>query len=151
MPKRSASLVSRTRQYSDFLKGVKLYIVALDHASSTIDRERYWECNERKNGMVRMIETSYEATAIEGTHFDVIGRFEMKILSTTDKSELVTVGCQYSSHFHSRTRVDKEEADKFANAEAKIILWPYFRQLVTDLSARMFIPPIVVPLTLDPK
>ena len=151
MPKRSASLVSRTRQYSDFLKGVKLYIIALDHASSTIDRERYWECSERKNGMVRTIEASYEATAIEGAHFDVVGRLEMKILSTTDKCELVRIACQYSSHFHARGRVDKHEADRFASAEAKIVIWPYFRQLVTDLSARMFIPPIIVPLTLDPK
>lgn len=151
MPKRSASLASRTKQYSDFLKGVKVYIVALDYASSTIDRERYWECSEKKDGMVRMIGASYKASAIEGTHFDVIGRFEMKILSTAHKRELVTVECQYSSHFHARTRVEKVEAERFANTEAKIIIWPYFRQLVTDLSARMFIPPIVVPLTLDPK
>lgn len=151
MPKKSASLTNRTRQYSDFLKGVKLYIVALDHVSSAIDRERYWECSERKNGMIRTVEASYEATAIEGTHFDVVGRLKMKILSKADKTELVSVECQYSSHFHARTRVDKHEADRFANAEAKIVVWPYFRQLVTDLSARMFIPPIIIPLTLDSK
>jgi hypothetical protein len=151
MPKRSASLVSKPKQYSDFLKGIKLYIVALDHASCAINRERYWERTEQKNGMVRTFEASYEATTIEGTRFDVIGRLEMKILSTKDDDELLKIACQYSCHFHARTRVDERAAQRFANAEARIIIWPYFRQLVTDLSARMYIPPIIVPLSLETK
>jgi hypothetical protein len=151
MPKKSTSPVSKPKQYSDFLKGIKLYIVALDHASCAINRERYWECTEQDNGMVRTFEGSYEATAIEGTSFDVIGRLEMKIFSTKDNGELLKIGCQYSTHFHARSRVDERAAKRFANAEAKIIIWPYFRQLVTDLSARMYIPPIIVPLSLDTK
>ena len=151
MPKKSASPASKPKQYSDFLKGIKLYIVALDDASCAINRERYWECNEQEKGMVRTFEASYQATAIEGTSFDVIGSLEMKILSTKDKDELLRIACQYSTHFHARTRVDEGAAQRFANAEAKIIIWPYFRQLVTDLSARMYIPPIIVPLSLDTK
>ncbi|MFP5234830.1 MAG: hypothetical protein ACLGSD_02935 [Acidobacteriota bacterium] len=151
MPKRSASLTSNTRDYSEFLKGVKLFIVALDSVSSSIDREEYWACNERKDGMVRLIETSYRATNIKGHHFDVIGRLEISILSKADNSEVLKIACQYSSHFHSGARVDKGVADRFAKGEAKIILWPYFRQLVTDLSARMFIPPIIIPISLDAK
>jgi preprotein translocase subunit SecB len=151
MPKTSASLANKPRQYSDFLKGIKLVIVALDHASSAINREQYWKCTEKKNGMARTFEASYAATEIDGTCFDVVGRLEMKILSTSDNSELLKIVCQYSSHFHARTRVDERAAHRFANAEAKIIIWPYFRQLVTDLSARMYIPPIIVPLSLDAK
>ena len=127
MPKKSASLASRTRQYSEFLKGVKLHIVALDHASSTIDRERYWECSERKNGMVRTIEASYEATAIEGTHFDVVGRLDMKILSTTDNSELLRIACQYSSHFHARTRVDGATCPPKFRAPARMLVIRAFK------------------------
>jgi preprotein translocase subunit SecB len=133
------------------LKGVKLFIIALDQVSSNIDRERYWECTERKNAMVRTIEASYDATAVEGTHFDVIGHLEMKILSKSDNSELVKIACQYSTHFRAHSRVDKRVAQRFANAEAKIIIWPYFRQLVSDVSARMHIPPIIIPLSLDLK
>jgi hypothetical protein len=151
MPVKSASLTSNSREYSTFLKGVKLFIIALDNVSSDIDRERYWECSERKGGMVRAIEASYEAMAIEGKHFDVVGRLQMKILSKSDNSELVRIACQYSSHFHASIRVDKRVAQKFANAEAKIVIWPYFRQLVSDISGRMHIPPVIVPLNLDPK
>lgn len=151
MQRKSVSLKSKPREYGNFLKGVKLYIIALDQVSSSINREKYWECTERKNGMTRTIEASYEALRVEGTSFDVVGRFEMRILSTSDNSEVLKIACQYSTHFHASARVDERVANRFANAEAKIVLWPYFRQLVSDLSAQMYIPPIIVPLSLEAK
>ncbi len=99
--------------------------------------------------MTRFIDASYKPTHIKGSHFDVIGSFEIKLQSKSNNIGFLNITCQYTGYFHHQKQVIKADAERFANSEAKVILWPYFRQLVADLSARMHIPPVIIPLTLD--
>jgi hypothetical protein len=146
--KRTSHRSSATVDYDSFLKSVKLFAVALDKTAAEIDRDLYWESSKDK-GSVREIRASYEASDVEGDHFDVIARIEVRITKKADKSRILAIDCQYSAHFHAEVGCGLEAAKKFAQSEAKIILWPYFRALISDLTARMYIPPLVIPLTLE--
>ena len=147
MPKKSTSHPSSiTVGYDSFLKSVKLIAVALDKAVAEIDRDLYWE---NAKDRVREIGASYESANVKKDHFDVIARIEVKITKKGEKTNVLEINCRYSAQFHSGVGCSPETASKFAHSEAKIILWPYFRALVSDLTARMHIPPVIIPLTLE--
>jgi hypothetical protein len=149
MPKASAKVSSNVANYDTFLKSVRLFIIALDNVSGALDRDRYWGSRNKKGRMVRAIDATYEARDVQRDHFDVVARMEIAITNEKDDTELVKISCQYSAHFHAR-QVNLRTAERFANSEAKLIFWPYFRQIVSDVSSRMSIPPVTVPLSFEP-
>ena len=48
------------------------------------------------------------------------------------------------------TVLDRSDAEGFAKDNAWLVFWPYFRQFVSDATARMAVPPEVLPLSLGP-
>ncbi len=99
--------------------------------------------------MTREIAAKYKAEEVEGNHFDVVAEFALKITNKADETTLLEIHCKYSAHFHTKTDCTSAAAEQFATSEGKIIVWPYFRNFVSDITARMHIPPITVPLALE--
>ncbi len=54
----------------------------------------------------------------------------------------------FDLHFHAEG-ITKALVDTFSNAEFRFIVWPYFREYVSDVSSRMYIPPIIIPLSTE--
>jgi len=52
----------------------------------------------------------------------------------------------YETHFHCKAPTQREPAERFVASELRLIMWPYFRELVFDLCGKMSIPPITIPL-----
>lgn len=146
MPKKSTSRSSHTVAYDAFLKSIKLFAIALDSVFTDLDRDRYWSEREKKKRLVSSIDAAYAAKDVTSKHFDVTASMQIVITSESDNKEILRIACQYSAHFHGE-KVTQETAERFANSEAKIIMWPYFRQIVSDLSSRMSIPPMTIPLS----
>jgi preprotein translocase subunit SecB len=146
VPKKSSSLKNKAAvNYDSFLKSVKLFAVALDKTAAELDRVSYWQSKDK----IREIRASYEANNVVKDHFNVIARIELEITKKTDRAKVLSIDCHYMAHFHAAVGCSQETATKFAQSEAKIIIWPYVRALISDLTARMHIPPVVIPLTLE--
>jgi preprotein translocase subunit SecB len=148
VPKKSTSRLSNTAEYDAFLNSVKLFAIALDSVSAALDRESYWANREKKKRLVRAIDATFVAKDVTSRHFDVVANMQIVISSEGDDKEILRVACQYSTHFHAG-KVTQRTAERFAKSEAKIIIWPYFREIVSNLSSRMVIPPITIPLSLE--
>ena len=67
---------------------------------------------------------------------------------TSPASPAVIVECIYIAHFHCEgCEITKDLAERFTQSELRLVVWPYFRQFVTDATSRMAIQPIVIPFS----
>ncbi len=150
--KRQRSLAPAAEEqlsYESFIGSVRLYHIGMDEVSAKLNREIFWASRGKSANATREIGTEYIATDVEDNHFNVLAKFALTIAVAGRKEPAIAIESQFFAHFHTRMRADESYASRFATSEAKIIFWPYFRQLVSDVTARMHIPPITIPLTLD--
>jgi preprotein translocase subunit SecB len=148
MPReKKSSPASKKAAYDDFLKSVKLYSVVLDNTSAALNREAYWE-HIKNDNLKRTIATEYLIENLSDVHFDVIAKYTLAIEHEESETNLLTIDCTFVAHFHAGN-CKSEWAKRFGKSEAKIIVWPYFRVFVSDITGKLSIPPITVPMTLE--
>jgi preprotein translocase subunit SecB len=85
--------------------------------------------------------------AHEDDHFVVGLDFELIQRPLKSEVKIVTINAAFSGRFNLAMKASEDHVRAFANLEAKLIFFPYVRHLVSDLSYRMSIDPIVLPMT----
>lgn len=139
-------------KYQKFLTKLKLIAIGLDSISAQVDRAVYAHAHsEHRDKIVREIESDYTVENFGKDHFNVVAEFNLSLsLGTEDGGvSLLTIQAKISGHFHAAHPVSKDAADQFARAEARLLFWPYFRQYVSDMTGRMHVLPITIPLTIE--
>jgi preprotein translocase subunit SecB len=117
--------------------------------SAKIDRAMYWKHLRKSETITREITTTYRPLDAEGDHFDIEGKLQLSIALKGSANAILSITCTYNAHFHAAKGFSAEAVDQFAKSGAKIIIWPYFRHFVSDMTSRMHIPTITIPLSLD--
>jgi preprotein translocase subunit SecB len=148
--KKKSTADSRTKSYEEFVRGLRLIILALRSSSSRIDRQEFFRATEEEKPTAeRKISANYEVEQIGEDFFDAIGKFTLTVRAAGAGEALLTVECAFEAHFHTKGGPDKEFAKRFTESEFRLVVWPYFRQFVSDMTARMYIPPIIPPLSTE--
>ena len=147
--KKAIRAPGKVQTYESFLGSVKLHALSLDEMSAKLNRDLYWKHLKRSENITRAIEATYKPVNLEGDRFDIEARLTLTIALRGSSDEILTINCIYSAHFHAVLGFGIEAVEQFAKSGAKIIVWPYFRHFVSDMTSRMHIPPITIPLTLD--
>ena len=136
-PSTSKSLVDR----------LDLFAIGLDSLSASLDRSNYASANpEGKKRVTRSMESTYMVSDYSKEHFDVTATLSLRIEAVGIENPILALNMAVTGHFHPKKTLSLEDAELFANAEARLIFWPYFRQIVSDTTGRMHIPPITLPL-----
>ena len=148
MPEKKSSHTRREpEEYAEFLRGIRLIGLALASCSANLERGAYFELSGKKKS-TRNITADYELVEVQKEFFDVMAKFRLAVHDKSQTSKPLTIECSFAGHFHSSTsEVRRELADRFTQSELRLILWPYFRELVSNLTAKMSIPPILIPLS----
>lgn len=128
--------------------------MGLDSLSANLDRANYASAyaEDNQRSITRRVESKYRVSDFSGEHFDVTGNLFLRVEASGFKDPILAIDIVITGHFHSKTpktKVSRAEADRFAAEEARLILWPYFRQLVSDTSGRMHIGTITLPLAVS--
>jgi hypothetical protein len=144
--------ISRTKHesvnYAEFLRGIKLVGLALSNCSASIDRLTYFELTGKKKNNTRTISAEYKLDEVEKDYFDVSARFTLTVEDKMKPSKALAVECVFAAHFHcTAPEVPREFADRFTQSELRLILWPYFREFVSGITAKMAIPALLIPLS----
>jgi hypothetical protein len=100
----------------------------------------------QKKGALRLISTEYKLLDAESGYFDANGRFSIVVSEEKKSVPALVIECTFETHFHCKSPVVREMAERFTASELRLVLWPYFRELVFDLCGKMSIPPITIPL-----
>lgn len=137
--------------YREFLRTVTPAIIGMRNASVELHRTAYRK--SRKLRTERILSSSYKLERVETDYFDMSVRFEFVIRAENESAEEVVplrMSCVFEGHFHAKAPFETKNAQAFVDDDAWIVFWPYFRQFVSDTTARMSIPPEVLPLALGP-
>jgi preprotein translocase subunit SecB len=146
--KRKNTQVSRYADsgYEQFLKSVRPIALGLLESSCKVDRFAYGRIMSQKNRPGKLISTEYKLREAESGYFDATGRFSLAVAEGQKANPALVIEAVYESHFHCKSPVDKELAERFVSSDLRLIMWPYFRELIFDLCGKMSIPPITIPL-----
>jgi len=141
-----------TKDYATFLATVQPAIIGLDSCSATLSRNKFFARQSRADEL-RLFRIDLKTASVEDDHFDIVASFAVHVRSIDDQGEpgdddLVRIEGEFYAHFHADSKevIDAALVKRFASAEARILFMPYVRQLVTDLTARMSIPPLMIPI-----
>lgn len=131
-----------------FLRSIKLVGLRLISADCRVDHSKFFELIEQEKGSLA-ISAKYRLKEVSDDAFDCEGEFHWT--ATNEKGDQgLTLNCVYEAHFHAEGASECQEfASDFVQSEMKLVFWPYFRQLASDLSSRMSIPPITVPMAAE--
>lgn len=125
-----------------------IFAIGLDSMNARVDRPSYANAYaEDKKQITRRISSDYKVTDFSKEHFDVTAILSLRVESACVQDPLLELDIAVSGHFHPKKALSKDEAVEFASVEARLIFWPYFRQLVSDTTGRMHIGIITLPLT----
>lgn len=141
-------------EYLDFLKTVEPTVLGLTQSSTQLQRADYWklrsEVKQRRAAggptAQRLLSAEYSVTKVHRDYFNVLAKYELAVRSGKDVSPVLHIACAFEGHFHAAAPVKAAHAKEFADKDSWLIFWPYFRQLVSDATARMSIPPELLPL-----
>src|SRR5579864_7683878 len=143
---KTLSQPAEDKGYLAFLQGLELVSLALKSCSANINSDDFFRAWQKEKHLTRKYHAQYALTEQAKKYFDCEGQIDVAVADSKDQ-QLLTVQCVYLVHMHAKDDFSKVHAERFVQSELKLIVVPYARQLVTDLTARMSVPPIVIPLT----
>jgi preprotein translocase subunit SecB len=129
---------------------VELFAIGLDSLNANLDRSNYAEAYAEDNTKIaRRIQSVYRVTDYSEEHFDVSATVYLRIEAKGFKDPILSIDATVTGHFHPKKSLSKNDAESFAHGEARLIFWPYFRQLVSDTTARMHVRTVTLPLVVS--
>jgi preprotein translocase subunit SecB len=135
-------------KYLSFLKSISLQGIGLDSASVNIDRIELTAANEAKQAAELTLDANFQILASTDTMLVAGANFKLSQAHTDNPEKvLMQIECSFSALFALHEPATAEATERFANAEAKLVFWPYLRHFVSDVSYRMAVAPILLPLT----
>jgi preprotein translocase subunit SecB len=128
-----------------------LYAIGLDSLEANLDRSEYSSVYADKKARIsRRIESTYKLADYSEDHFDITGTLSLRVEASGLSHPILSLDTSFTGHFHPKKRAfSRGEAEQFAEAEVRLIFWPYFRQIVADTTARMHIRIITLPLAVS--
>lgn len=147
MPRRKNSNTSNNGGYEKFIRGLKLIGLGLENSSARLERDAYIAVRRSSKEPVRRIQADCRVSESGKGFFDCLAVFKLTFEHAESKELLLRLDSTFRCHFHTESKDFDEMARRFVTAEFKLIIWPYFRQFVTDITARMGIAPVTVPFS----
>jgi preprotein translocase subunit SecB len=147
--KKSEITTLNSKSYREFLPTLILVALGLENSSCKLDRGLYARLRREQDRGVRRIDARYEISKFHPDFFDATAHFTVTIEDRKTKQRALAVECSFGSHFHGKKPFAEDFARRFASSEFRFIVWPFFREYIFDLTARMAIPPVTIPIQLQ--
>jgi preprotein translocase subunit SecB len=136
--------------YLEFIKAVHLNAIALDSATLSIDREALASHFQGPDTPRAEVSARKQVFDVAPESFSIRGDYKVEIKAPGGQ-EIVKIECTYSASFSLERAAEEAQIERFAGEEVQLIFFPYLRQFISDITARMAIPPLVLPLTSELK
>jgi preprotein translocase subunit SecB len=147
--RKKAPIKADSTNYETFLRNLSLFDICLIRSSSEVQWKPYRELLNRKTNAPGRFDVSYELSDVGDGFFNTTSTFQLTVPGHKAGKSVLTIECVFRGHFHVQGKAVRELAQRFTDSELELVVWPYFRQFVSDTTARMSIPPITLPLSTE--
>jgi preprotein translocase subunit SecB len=136
-------------EYIKFLRSIKLDALGLDKSQVYIDREKLSDAlgNSEQEPLGISLRAGHKLISKTASNFIIQANYKLQLTATLDSIEVGEISCVFSASFLSEASCSSECYSRFARIEARLVFWPYIRHFINDITYRMSIPPILLPLT----
>jgi len=143
-------MAAKDTSYEAFLRSIQPVILGLTSCNAEVDRQRYIALKS-SDGDFRTLLSDYRSDNIGSNYFDMTAEFTVAIKALNAKKEpeeksYLHVRCAFYGHFHVKDKPSEKHVERFIDSEARIFFVPYMRQFIADMTARMAIQPVMIPL-----
>jgi preprotein translocase subunit SecB len=129
------------KSYATFLASLDPVIIALVQSSVSLERQKYLESEQERIYVI----FGSKLIRFGDSHFDVKTKLELQVKKEEKSKPLLRFAATYDLHFHA-AETTKQNVDRFVKSDVRLLIWPYLRELVSNMSSRMHIPPILLPV-----
>lgn len=123
-------------KYNDFVKGIELKDIYISNLTASREKEFNTPASVR-------IESSKDFEKLEKGNVEMQVEYTLTAIKEGEKKPGFTISVVYTLLFHSKVGITKIYFKKFSHS-LDIETWPYFRNLVNELTMRMGLPPLVL-------
>lgn len=126
-------------KYHEILKGLELSDVFILESNFKIDRDKIGE------GLQLKLRDAYSfKSKSKGKLVDMFSTFHLNGLNR--ENEFFSVSCTFISVYHSDKRITKAFFDVYKDMSLRIMMWPYFREYINNVTSRMGLGHLVLPI-----
>lgn len=136
------SSTSEDSSYLGFLATLQLIGLGLNNSSIELHRQTLFDITEEKASS-RTFTEEYRIVELGADYFDAEGHYGVSI---SDGERLgVRVECTFDVHIHCQSP-DQSMVERFTKQDLRFMMLPYARTFISDMSGRMQIRPIILPM-----
>lgn len=128
--------------YAQFLKSIEPVGIVVIASQFRVDRDR---CFQQKPAYLS-VSWGCEPREVGGSYFEADAELTVKLSVQKASEALAEIRVTFRMHIHTAKNPRKSCVDRFLGSEVRILVWPYFREYVTNVCGRMGIPLIVLPV-----
>jgi hypothetical protein len=126
--------------YKKVLKGIQLKEIILEECSARIRKI------VGPSSLQISVKDKIKYKLISGNGAHVSHSYNMVGTSDSEKDYTFKISCTFRLEYYSDIPLSKEFMDIFSNKNITLNSWPYFREFAQNITQRMNIPPVVLPL-----
>jgi preprotein translocase subunit SecB len=136
--------------YQDFLRSVQPSEVALNSITARLERAAFFAWVESEEERIaHSVTAKYDLGQIDKSSFDALIYLDLKSRPGGPAGQVVlAIECSLFARFQVAGPMQTEHITRFAHSEARLVIWPYVRELVSNITGKMGIHPIVLPLVI---
>ncbi len=133
------------QKYIEIIGKLKLNGLYLKSSNCNIDRDLLFK--EKESGHIISIKDEAEMKTKEDDSVDILQTYYLEILSREKKANPIgRIECTFCLNYSPAACFSSVFFEEFKKANLHINTWPFFREFVFNITARMNIPPITLPL-----
>lgn len=127
-------------KYKVILKGLTLENLSLTKCSCSINRE------ESSPDTSISITDKSSFKLIESGKIEISQAYHLIAKNQSSKKKLLEIQYEICAAYNSKEEFTEEFFTIFKKINLPINTWPFFREFVSSMTSRMYIPPITLPL-----
>jgi len=137
--------IKARKDYIRFLKSLEVEQVFLSECKASFDRARFVAKSSKQISLSGR--TRFGDPDISASGFSVSAAIEVLIGAEKTAEPIGKVQATFFLKFSMMgEKPDHEHIIRFAKTNIKIIIWPFFREFVHNLTARFGIPHVTIPI-----
>lgn len=132
-------------QYHKYLKNTKLLEISLIKSSSNLVREKLAVESFGLENPIIDLEDNYKFTSKNDIYIITV-QWQLTAKFEKDKDNFLDITAVYSVILGKKNELPKKFWDIYKKATLPLIVYPYFREFIQNITSRMNIPPLTLPI-----